>query len=137
MITGLNHITLAVAQLDRSFGFYVDTLGAQPLARWSRGSYLLLGDIWLCLDVDTKTRIGPLPEYTHIAFNVDADSFNSMAIRIRNAGATIWKENRSEGPSLYFLDPDGHKLEIHVGDWRSRIAAMKAAPWEAGIKFFD
>ncbi|WP_159065009.1 hypothetical protein [Thaumasiovibrio subtropicus] len=30
--------------------------------------------------------------------------------------------NRSEGQSLYLLDPDGHKLELHVGDLNSRLA---------------
>lgn len=32
----------------------------------------------------------------------------------------------------HFLDPDGHKLEIHVGDWESRIKAKKAdlASWK-------
>ena len=33
MISGLNHITLAVRDVDRSFGFYVGTRGAKPLAR--------------------------------------------------------------------------------------------------------
>jgi catechol 2,3-dioxygenase-like lactoylglutathione lyase family enzyme len=47
MITGLNHITLSVRDLDRSFQFYVKTLGAKPLARWRRGAYLLAGDLWL------------------------------------------------------------------------------------------
>jgi hypothetical protein len=41
------------------------------------------------------------------------------------AGDKIFKESFSEGDSLYFLDPDGHKLEIHVGNWQSRIEAKK------------
>ena len=57
MISGLNHITLAVRDIDRSFRFYVETLGARPLARWSRGVYLLVGELWLCLTLDE----GPAP----------------------------------------------------------------------------
>ena len=43
MITGINHITLSVRDVDRSYQFYVETLGARPLARWSKGAYLLAG----------------------------------------------------------------------------------------------
>jgi glutathione S-transferase fosA5 len=137
MISGLNHITLAVRDVERSFKFYVETLGAKPLARWSRGAYLLAGDLWLCLALDERTRSSALPEYSHIAFSVREAEFNDTAERIRTSGATIWKENDSEGASLYFLDPDGHKLEIHAGDWRTRLAAMKADPWEPNIEYFD
>jgi hypothetical protein len=49
----------------------------------------------------------------------------------------IWQVNRSEGPSLYFLDPNGRKLEIHAGDWQTRLAAMKHDPWEPGIECFS
>lgn len=45
-----------------------------------------------------------------------------------NSGAILFKENTSPGKSLYFLDLDGHKLEIHVGDWKTRIAAKKENP---------
>lgn len=34
------------------------------------------------------------------------------AKRVISFGAEVWKENKSEGQSLYILDPDGHKLEI-------------------------
>ena len=137
MNTGVNHITLAVRDVDRSFRFYVETLGSRPLARWSKGAYLLVGDLWLCLTLDGRTRSSPLPEYSHIAFSVPAARFDDAAARIRALGVTIWQDNRSEGASLYFLDPDGHKLEIHAGDWRTRLAAMKRDPWEANIEYFD
>jgi catechol 2,3-dioxygenase-like lactoylglutathione lyase family enzyme len=137
MISGLNHITLSVRDVDRSFRFYVDTLGAKPLARWSRGTYLLAGDLWLCIALDERTRPSALPEYSHIAFSVREAEFNDAAERIRTSGATMWKDNESEGASLYFLDPDGHKLEIHIGDCRTRLAAMKKEPWEPNIQYFD
>ncbi|MEO0357773.1 MAG: hypothetical protein AAF386_05680 [Pseudomonadota bacterium] len=61
---------------------------------------------------------------THIAFDCAADDFGEMSDHIRQT-ATIWKENRSEGASLYFLDPDGHKLELHVGSMDSRLSDPK------------
>ena len=137
MTTGVNHITLAVRDVDRPYHFYVETLGSRPLARWSKGAYLLVGDLWLCLTLDERTSSLPRPEYSHIAFSVHAARFDDAAASIRASGAVIWQDNRSEGASLYFLDPDGHKLEIHAGDWRTRLAAMKDDPWEPSIEFFD
>jgi glutathione S-transferase fosA5 len=137
MITGVNHITLAVRDVDRSYHFYVETLGSRPLARWSKGAYLLVGDLWLCLTLDERASSSPLPEYSHIAFNVPAARFDDAGASIRASGAVIWQDNRSEGASLYFLDPDGHKLEIHAGDWRTRLTAMRENPWEDNIQYFD
>ena len=42
---GLNHLTLAVADLDRAFDFYVEVLRCRPRARWARGAYLSAGQI--------------------------------------------------------------------------------------------
>jgi catechol 2,3-dioxygenase-like lactoylglutathione lyase family enzyme len=135
MITGLSHITLSVRDLPRSFDFYVGVLGCKPLARWPKGAYLAAGGVWLALVVEPVTRNGPLPEYTHIAFRVDRSTFDGMAARIRAAGTAIFQDNATEGDSLYFLDPDGHKLEIHVGDLDSRLASAKRNP-RPGLEFF-
>ncbi len=48
-----------------------------------------------------------------------------MADKIFALGIPLFKENTSPGDSLYFLDPDGHKLELHVGSWQNRIEAKK------------
>jgi len=55
-----------------------------------------------------------------MAFSVSEDAFAGMS-EILMSNSVIWKENRSEGHSVYFLDPDGHKLEIHVGSLESRL----------------
>jgi glutathione S-transferase fosA5 len=134
MIGALNHLTLSVRDLDRSFAFYSGVLRCRPLARWAKGAYLLAGEeTWLCLTLGACVREQPLPEYTHLAFSVPSESFLAAAARIRTSGASEWQPNSSEGASCYFLDPDGHRLEIHDGDWRSRLEACRARPYEGMI----
>lgn len=135
MITGINHITLSVSDAQQSFVFYTEVLGFRPIAKWPKGSYLLAGDTWLALITDEKVRKEPLAEYTHIAFTVSASDFEAMSERIKQAGATIWQENKTEGDSLYFTDPNGHKLEIHASDLAARIKSAKEHPWE-GLEFY-
>jgi catechol 2,3-dioxygenase-like lactoylglutathione lyase family enzyme len=135
MVIGINHITLSIADVERSFTFYTSILGFQPIAKWPKGAYLLAGDTWIALVADAHTRPAPLPEYTHLAFSVSQQHFGPLSEHIRTAGAAIWQENWTEGDSLYFLDPDGHKLEIHASDLATRIATAKAQPWD-GLTFF-
>jgi catechol 2,3-dioxygenase-like lactoylglutathione lyase family enzyme len=119
-ITGLNHITLAVHDLEGSIAFYRDLLGCKLRAHWPDGAYLEAGTLWLCLSRDDAAEPGARADYTHLAFSVDATDFAALGDRIR-AACPIWKENRSEGDSLYFLDPDGHKLELHIGSLATRL----------------
>jgi len=137
MITGVNHITLSVRDLDKSFKFYTEVLSCKPVAKWKRGAYLLAGSLWLCLSLDEQTRKEALAEYTHIAFNVSqGDDFERCICRIVESGAEIWKKNTSVGASLYFLDPNGHKLEIHASDLETRIELTRKQPYEE-MEFFD
>ncbi len=128
MIAGLNHTTLAVKDLERSFRFYAELLGLQAVARWYKGAYLLAGADWICLTLDPDTRAGPLPEYTHFAFTVQSEHFDGMYKRLQDAGVVRWQENHSHGRSFYFLDPDGHKLEIHASDLQRRLEDLKQKP---------
>ncbi|RVW00038.1 glutathione transferase [Mesobaculum littorinae] len=127
-MTGVNHLTLACRDLDRATAFYRDVLGATLRARWEAGAYLELGSLWLCL---ARGDVTPRADYTHVALSCAAPDFASIAARI-TAAAPLWQENRSEGASLYFLDPDGHRLELHAGDLASRLDHYRAHP-EAGV----
>ncbi|WP_449103394.1 fosfomycin resistance glutathione transferase [Pseudomonas veronii] len=135
MLTGLNHLTLAVTDLPRSVSFYHDLLQLRLDATWDNGAYLSLPGLWLCLCLDPLRPSVPAAEYTHFAFTVGASDFAALVQRLRAAGVAERRDNRSEGASFYFLDPDGHKLEAHVGDLASRLQACRAKPY-AGMQFY-
>lgn len=136
MLTGLNHLTLAVSDLPRSLAFYRDLLGLRVEATWDAGAYLSLPGLWLCLSLDPLRKAEPGADYTHYAFNLSAESFPLLVQQLKAANVLEWRDNRSEGASFYFLDPDGHKLELHVGDLASRLAACRQKPY-SGMRFYD
>lgn len=134
MIKGINHITFSVRSLTESFAFYRDILGFKPLMKNDKSAYFLAGDLWFCIEEDPEVRLSELPEYTHTAFAVDQSDFDSIRQKIICAKTKIFKENTSEGDSLYFLDPNGHKLEIHVGDWKTRLDRYRN---HSGTELYD
>lgn len=127
MINGINHITFAVSDLDRSINFYVELLGLKLVSRWTQGAYLLAGDVWIALNVDENCRIEPVPDYTHVAFNVLSTDYPKLKEQLKKAGVKTFKDNTSEGDSFYFLDPDGHKLELHYNTLEHRLEWAKQA----------
>src|SRR5205809_548482 len=125
MITGLNHLTLAVSDLDRSLAFYSELLGFSIRMRGPASAYLEAGTLWLALVVDSEVRRGQLPEYSHAAFSVVSSELPLLADRLVRAGVGRWQEPDGSD-SFYFVDPDGHKLELHSGDLRGRLQARAA-----------
>lgn len=125
MINGINHVTLSVQNLDSAFDFYRNTLGFRPFAkRRGKSAYFLSGDDWVVL-VQAKRKHSEDASYAHLAFSVHPKDFDALESKIRSSGAIIWQENSSPGESLYFLDPSGNRLEVHSGDWRSRLQWLK------------
>ncbi len=118
-IRGLNHITLATTDLSRAVSFCTTALGFELAHRWEQGAYLGAGNLWLCLSLDDHVNVAT--DYTHVALDVAPEDFAATCARITENGARQWKQNRSEGDSFYFADPDGHRLELHVGNLASRM----------------
>lgn len=124
MIKGLNHITLSVSDLSRSLAFYCDVLGFRCVHEWDSGAYLEAGAFWLCLSVGEI--VSPAGDYSHFALTANAKDIASLANRAEALRLNIWQKNVSEGASLYLLDPDGHKLELHDGDLTSRMNHIRS-----------
>ncbi len=136
MLTGFNHLTLSVKHLHSSITFYRNVLGLQVDATWDKGAYLSLPGLWLCLSLEPDRDIAPRSDYTHYAFSIAEHDLPAFTSRLIAAGVKQWKENTSEGSSYYFLDPDGHKLELHAGDLQSRLDACRQRPYQ-GMTFFN
>ena len=130
MTTGVNHITFGVSDLQRSVAFYVDVLGCVKVATWLRGAYLRAGSMWLCLALDPTTATARAHDCTHVAFTFDPVDLAAFRARLLAVGGVEWKVDSSEGDSVYFLDPDGHRLEAHVGNLDSRLTSLQDAPYE-------
>jgi catechol 2,3-dioxygenase-like lactoylglutathione lyase family enzyme len=134
-VTGLSHLTLAVSDLDRSVAFYSTLLGFSIRMRGPSSAYLEAGTLWLALVMDPAVRRSALPEYSHAAFRVAASELPLLSETLTRAGVVRWQE--ADGiDSFYFLDPDGHKLELHTGDLRCRLAA-RAAFQEPGVAIYS
>jgi len=132
MLQGLNHLTLAVSDLQTSINFYHSLLGMNVRAKWNKGAYLECGNLWLCLSLD-ENRSFANPEtsdYTHYAFTIEEKDFANFLSRLEQEKIPLWETNASEGNSCYFLDPDGHKLEVHVGGLSQRIEHCRSKPYE-------
>src|SRR5262249_18775001 len=119
----------------RSIEFYVGIVGCTKVATWRRGAYLRAGEAWLCLSLDPVAATGAFRDYTHVAFTFSAAELAGFRRRFGGGGVTEWKVNSSEGDSVYFLDPDGHRLEGHVGDLQTRLQSLLHAPYD-GLEMF-
>ncbi|CCJ73215.1 Fosfomycin resistance protein FosA [Cronobacter condimenti 1330] len=95
MLTGLNHLTLAVGDVGRSVAFYHALLGLRLHARWDGGAYLSCGELWLCLSPDGQ---GSAPAgYTHYAFSISEADFPVMSEKLTQAGVRTWKTIAAKG----------------------------------------
>lgn len=127
MITGINHITFAVRNLSSSIEFYRDLLGMKLHVTWDEGAYLTAGDTWICLSVGEPE---PANDYTHVAFGIGESELAELHARLQQAEIKEWKQNTSEGDSLYLLDPNGHRIELHCGTLATRLAGLEQSPYK-------
>ena len=137
MLKGLNHLTISVSDLNKSLDFYNGILEMELKAKWDEGAYLESGNLWLCLSVQTAQGLekSAVRNYTHYAFTIEETDFECFKEKVLKSRTKIWKENKSQGKSIYFLDPDGHQLEAHVGNLKNRLESCKENPYR-GMEFY-
>ena len=108
----LNHVTLAVSDIERSSEFYGRVLGATEVSRQPNGINLGLGgDSFLGLyDID------PPPRIHHFCVGVEGFEIEEAAEELRSVG--VAPTIRQDRPELYFQDPDGVTVQLSPVDYR-------------------
>jgi catechol 2,3-dioxygenase-like lactoylglutathione lyase family enzyme len=111
-VTGINHVVLHVADLDRSRTFYMETLGFDDRGSVPgvRASFLRCGmqglDLFEMADCDVHGG----EEMNHIALNVDAADAKLLVAGLSEAGIDAFEKTPRN--SVFISDPDGHRIEM-------------------------
>jgi catechol 2,3-dioxygenase len=123
----LGHVVLKVRDLQRSEGFYSDTLGMRVVSRISNPgmTFFALGTSRNHHDF-ALMELGPgapSPEHdatglAHVAFRVDGSAEELRVARsmLQASGSPIlYEAERGFAQSVHLLDPDGNEIELYVG----------------------
>ena len=129
MIQSINHVTYSVTDIKQSIAFYKDILKANILVESDKTAYFTLGGLWLALNEEKDIPRNEIQySYTHMAFTIDESEFDELYQWLKENNVNILEgrtRDVKEKKSIYFTDPDGHRLELHTGTLEDRIDYYK------------
>ena len=121
-VQGIDHAAISVVDLERSLKFYTEVLGLKisPRENQKPGSeyFLNCGTSLIGLIQGEKDGQRHLLQDgglggNHVSFRIPTKDFDRYHEEIKSRGITItFVKKREKSWSLYFLDPDGNKLEL-------------------------
>jgi catechol 2,3-dioxygenase-like lactoylglutathione lyase family enzyme len=110
---GLDHVAIAVSDLDRSEGFYRDVLGLERvLPEWDPPRILASEGSGLALFPEEDFCGETAPHILHVAFRVTREAFEAARAELAERGIETSFSDHGAAHSIYFEDPDGHRLEL-------------------------
>ena len=119
----LDHIAITVSDLQRSKEWYCDVLGMvhEFPGLWEGVPVMLsLGATFIALfpAQNGAMAVTPLPpiRVAHFAFRADYPNFEAAQQSLTAKGIAFQFQDHDISHSIYFSDPDGHRLEITTYD---------------------
>ncbi|CAH1217504.1 Metallothiol transferase FosB 2 [Paenibacillus allorhizoplanae] len=138
-IGSINHLLFSVTDLDKSIQYYKDVFDAKLLVKGRKLAYFDLNGLWLALNVEDDIPRNEIKHsYTHIAFTVKSEDFDTVVKKLEDLNVNILpgrlRDDRDKR-SVYFTDPDGHIFEFHTGTLQDRLTYYKSD--KSHMDFFE
>ena len=118
-IEGIDHVALAVADVERAAIWYSDVLGLERRyeGRWNEvPTFIGKGTTALALfptrTFDAKEGTTKPAGMLHLAFRADRENFLAAQDELKRRGIPFTFEDHEISHSIYFRDLDNHVLEI-------------------------
>lgn len=129
-LSGMDHAALAVHDVARAVRFYEEALGGEVYYATGLGEpgrtphvFLHVGTVLLQVGYpnDGRTFADPHSQshWPHVAFGASAEVLDRMCGHLRSLGVPFSGPRSHlnvDAVSIYFMDPDGNKLEVCTWD---------------------
>lgn len=122
-LEGIDHVALAVADVERSANWYGEVLGFERLHQgmWN-GIPVFIGLRETAIALFPADNLKPLARdkigMLHLAFRADRKNFLAAQEGLKRRGIKFEFQDHEISHSIYFRDLDGHGLEITTYELR-------------------
>ena len=118
-IEGIDHVALAVRDVERAARWYIDVLGFERRheGMWN-GIPVFVGKGSTALALFATHSANPVPRargsitMLHLAFRTSREGLAAAQQNLTARGIAFHFQDHEISQSIYFHDPDGHELEI-------------------------
>jgi catechol 2,3-dioxygenase-like lactoylglutathione lyase family enzyme len=119
-LEGIDHVALAVHDIEQSAKWYIDVLGFERLheGMWDHvPTFIGKGNTGIAL-FPMSSHAGPASSarsgirMLHLAFRANRENFLATQRKLKKRGIKFEFQDHEISHSIYFRDPDGHQLEI-------------------------
>ena len=130
-LEGIDHVAMSVRDVERAAQWYIDVLGFERLheGMWD-GIPVFIGKGTTALALfpvrshGTSKSSGPADvRMLHLALRANRQNFLAAQEELRRRGIKFEFQDHEISHSIYFRDPDGHKLEITTYDLEGRASS--------------
>ena len=117
-LEGIDHVALSVPSVQRAAKWYIDVLGfeRQHADVWGEvPTFIGKGNTGIALFPAKRALTSSAQDeirMLHLAFRADRKNFRVAQDELKRRGISFDFEDHEIAHSIYFRDPDGHKLEI-------------------------
>lgn len=115
-LEGIDHLAMSVSDIKRSAQWYIDVLGFERLheGMWD-GVPIFIGKGTTALALFPAKSNEPARgdiRMLHLAMRANRKNFLAAQDELKQRGIKFEFEDHEISHSIYFRDPDGHRLEI-------------------------